>query len=73
MKHSYSGSRFSYDWWRWDPDPDQDRDREERNVLGYVTTVAWLTAAAVVAKMEEEHVTDSEEQGRKTSLAEMID
>jgi len=73
MKHSYSSSRFSYDWWRWDRD--RDRDRGERNVLGNVTTVAWLTAAAaaVAAKMQEEHVTDSEEQGRKTSLAEMID
>jgi hypothetical protein len=69
MKHSYSGSRFSYDWWRWDLD--RDRDLGESNVLGDVTTVAWLTAA-VAAKMLEEHVTDSEEQGRKTSLAEMI-
>jgi len=73
MKRSYSGSRFNYDWWRWDPDPDPDPDRGERNVLGNVTTVVWLTAAAVAAKLLEEHVTDSEEQGRKRSVAEMID
>jgi hypothetical protein len=29
-------------------------------------------AAAVAAKMQEEHVAESEEQGRKTNLAEMI-